>query len=371
MSTIQLGAIGSTPTFTNEFLFSGESDVFVMDVAGSTTHINLGLRSGITSGKTRLRLTEDTNRNGVFDSADRTIGSIGGASNDAMVHSRATGAGRYFATVTNSDGLAFSYNLRATASKPSNIFDPTPFENLGSITFDRELTRSVSNGQATSTFAFSLNSTSGVNISLTNSDGDVDMRLIRDFNGNGVVDNGEEIARSALGGTATDRINNVTGAGSYILQAYQFAPGFLRYRLNLDHFTTNAAGPANSEAEREFRVGKITKDLSRRGVLNENNPGDSYAFSLDADQSIDLRLKERSGDSYLRIVQDRNNDGIIQRREVIRTSVGSGNLEQVLGMSGKGNYIAQVWQVGDDTARYTLNFDVPPVNAVPGVTAKG
>jgi hypothetical protein len=372
MATISLGTLPFSPVFRDESIIPGEKEVFVMDVAGSSTHINLILKAqGLgNSGNTRLSLFEDTNRNGVFDqtgiSKDKEIGSIGGAGGDSAIHSRATGANRYFATVSNSANSSFLYQLRATDSKPSQIFQATPFSSntlSGVVTKNR----SLSDTKASEIYGFTLNSSTGVNTSLTGLTADADMRLIRDFDSDGVVDFGEEVARSTRGGINNDNINQITGAGKYILQVYQFSPGRIDYDLNFAAFSTNAAGPANSRATKEVQVGSIANDLSRKGVVNGRDPGDSFAFSLSEGQTLGLKLKELKGDSYLRVVQDRNSDGIIQKNEVLQTSIGVGNLEKISSLSGAGDYIAQVWQVGDGNARYNLTFDNAPSSTPVGL----
>lgn len=364
MVTTSLGTLSSTPIVDNAFLGSGVTDVFVMDVPGTSAHVNVNLRAQGEgrSGRTTLRLFEDTNRNGVFDQGgvrDRLISFLGGASGDTLLHSRATGTNRYFATVSNFDSKIFAYQLLATDSKPSSIFvrDTASFDTLSGTT---SKFRAVTDLDATETYSFFLNSSTGANMNITGLTGDADMRLIRDFDSDGIVDSGEEVARSTRGGTQVDFLNNVTGSGKYHLQVYQFSPGRINYDLNFSAFRTNAAGPANSRATKEVQVGVISDDLSRKGTVGDRDPGDSFAFSLGEGQTIGLKLKELKGDSYLRVVQDRNSDGTIQKREVLQTSVGVGSMEQITSLSGAGDYIAQVWQVGNGNARYNLTFDNAP-----------
>jgi hypothetical protein len=237
MTVINLGTLGQNPVFRQEFLSAGEKDIFIFDVTSSSTHINLGLKVP-PDGNTRMFLYKDNDLNGVFNAGDESTGSIAGASGDALIHARSRGAGRYIAEVRNLNNASFNYELRATASKPSQVFTtkPVSFNALGLITSDRgPFSRNVSNARASETFTFSLGVQGGVNISIFNLTGDVDLRVIRETNNNGVVDANEVTQVSANGGTTPDSLS-VSGAGNYVLQVYQFAEGNLGYDLLFDAF---------------------------------------------------------------------------------------------------------------------------------------
>jgi hypothetical protein len=237
MTVTNLGTLEKNPVFRQGFLSAGEKDFFIFDVTSGSTYINLGLKVP-PDGNTRMFLYKDNDLNGGFNAGDESTGSIAGGSGDAMIHARSRGAGRYIAEIRNNNNASFSYELRATASKPSQIHTTKPFSfnNLGLITFDRgPFSRGATNRETTQTYTFSLGTQGGVNISIFDLTGDVDLRVIKEINKNGVVDANEVTQVSAKGGTTPDSIT-VTGAGDYVLQVYQFAEGNQGYNLLFDAF---------------------------------------------------------------------------------------------------------------------------------------
>ena len=59
-----------------------------------------------------------------------------------------------------------------------------------------------------------------VGATLSPSFGNADLALIRDANGNGVVDAGEVLASSALGGNQLDRVSKAVSAGTYFVRTW-------------------------------------------------------------------------------------------------------------------------------------------------------
>lgn len=78
------------------------------------------------------------------------------------------------------------------------------------------------------------NLTSGnLNLTLTGMTADADIQVIRDVNGNGIVDDGEVIASSTLGGSEDEAINLMgLEAGDYFVEVYRYS-GDTNYNLNI------------------------------------------------------------------------------------------------------------------------------------------
>lgn len=109
---------------------------------------------------------------------------------------------------------------------------PREFE-LGNLSGDVSRSNIVGDFDTADTYQFSLGDFEGVNITLNGLlNGDADIRLIRDFNNNRIVDANEEIARSTKGGITPDIISNINQSGDYFLQVNQFS-GRTGYTLTL------------------------------------------------------------------------------------------------------------------------------------------
>lgn len=78
-----------------------------------------------------------------------------------------------------------------------------------------------------------MGSTSDVKLTLTDLSANADLRLIQDGNNNRIVDTGEVLSTSSLGGSTSDMINYASlAAGTYFVQVYQFN-GNTNYTLSL------------------------------------------------------------------------------------------------------------------------------------------
>ncbi|HEY9852219.1 MAG TPA: pre-peptidase C-terminal domain-containing protein [Leptolyngbyaceae cyanobacterium] len=241
MTTYNLGSLGTTPQTRTDTVSSGvnNTDIFQFTL-GSTRNINIAL-TGITgTEQAALSLFRDTNNNGVLDSTDQrivgTFDSGGDIEDDALINYRSQAAGTYFAKVTYGAGSLVDYKISLSATgagSPSNLL-PTEI-NVGNLNSQAYATFTdyISNQDTVDTYKFNLNTDDvAFTASLTGLSADADIRLIRDFNGNGVVDAGERIASSALSGTSPEQINTTLDAGDYFIQVFQYS-GSTSYNLSL------------------------------------------------------------------------------------------------------------------------------------------
>lgn len=247
MSNYNLGTIGSTPVVKSNFSLSesAPTDVFQFRI-NNTSNINLTLTDISAGDDAELFLYRD-NGNGVFDSGDQLVTFSTNSSNRDETINRQLGAGTYFAEARrfaprSSGSVSYDFAVSATTSNSTAGFSnllAKEFE-LGNLSGDVTRGNNVSNIDTTDTYSFSLGLFEGVNITLSNLLADADIRLVRDSNNNGIVDAGEEIARSTKGGTVSDVISNIRNSGDYFLQVNQFS-GQTGYQLTFDHFTTPEA----------------------------------------------------------------------------------------------------------------------------------
>ncbi|MEH1965159.1 PPC domain-containing protein [Nostoc sp.] len=243
MTNFNLGTLSSTPSHFS-FETPSPTDVYQFQLS-STRNVNLSLNEISAGDDSDLRLFRDVNGNGVLDATDRANGLVASSLNvsnfDDSINVRA-GAGTYFAEVSRFSGSGtVTYDLDWSATTPNSTLDfsnllPKEFE-LGNLSGDVTRTGSISDKNTADVYHFSLGSFEGANITLSGLSNDADIRLIRDFNRNGRVEAGEEIARSIKGGITSDIISNINDAGEYFLQVDQFK-GSTNYTLSFDQFTT-------------------------------------------------------------------------------------------------------------------------------------
>ncbi|MEA5506964.1 pre-peptidase C-terminal domain-containing protein [Halotia wernerae UHCC 0503] len=245
MATFDLGTIGSTPVLRNNFTLttSDTTDVFKFRTT-STSNLNLSVTDISVGDDAELLLFRD-NGNGIFDSNDQGVDASARSSNkDESINNREN-IGTFFAQVRrfepgSSGTISYDFAVSATTPNSTGGFSnllPREFE-LGNLSGDVTRSSSVGDFDTADTYQFSLGLFEGVNITLNGLlNGDADIRLVRDFNNNRIIDTGEEIARSTNGGITADVISNINQSGDYFLQVNQFS-GQTGYTLTFDHFTT-------------------------------------------------------------------------------------------------------------------------------------
>ncbi|MEH2070125.1 MAG: PPC domain-containing protein [Nostoc sp.] len=250
MALFNLGTLGSTPVVKNNFTLTttDTTDVFQFKITNSS-NINLSLTDISAGDDADIRLFRDANNNGVLDNFDRQNGLVSNrSSNQDDAINFKTSSGTFFAEVSRfaSSSGNVSYDLALSATAPSGTFPlSASFSNLlpkevvlGNLSGDVTRTGNVNNQNTADVYSFSLGSFEGVNIKLDGLSTDADIRLIRDFNNNRIVDAGEEILRSTNGGISSELISNFNESGDYFLQVTEFG-GATNYNLTFDHFTTS------------------------------------------------------------------------------------------------------------------------------------
>ncbi|OKH39616.1 hypothetical protein NIES2119_04895 [[Phormidium ambiguum] IAM M-71] len=254
-TTYSLGTLINTPTQRETYL----NDYYTQDVysfrINSTSSVNLNLHNITAGDDADLRLFRDINNNGVFDSSSDVfiLDSRRTGNSDDSINYRVV-AGNYLAVVDRyapgSQGrLDYHLDLSATPTPPSSTTAPNlldlPSDGNYFIDLNRawhwELTNAVGDSDTVDTLAFSLGNYRGATINLSGLSNDADIRLIRDFNRNRIVDPGEVVVNGSSNnaGTASEFLR-LEDTGYYFLQVYQYS-GNTNYKLNVDQYATSYA----------------------------------------------------------------------------------------------------------------------------------
>lgn len=190
------------------------------------------------------------------------------------------------------------------------------------------------------------------------------LALFRDANNNGVLDNGDLSSRIRLSDSgrnpieANESLNAKLTQGTYFAEAKAFTNTNISYVLRASRAKTGAANPL---ANLEIPLGQISQDLRKSGSISDTNTADNFAFTLDGKSSLNIGVRElgnQKGDVNIRIVQDLNSNGIVDKNEVVMkgSSTLKGNVDTITGLQGAGDYILQVCQSSGNT-RFGVSFD--------------
>ena len=244
-------------SFSNYLDIHFEERVYPFILA-EASNINLNLHNISVGDDADLRLYEDTNNNGVFDSADQELAVSRRAGNeDDSINLSGNATGTYFAMIEryadgSQDRLDYELDLSATPSRPYPTIEapnllPKEYDDLINVNHP-QTTQSISrtgwigDSNTSDTHHFVVTDYwldgVGIDISLSGLSSDADVRLIEDRNRNQIVDAGEIIGSSTLGGSFNESFYTVLDGSElapgydYFVQVYQYS-GNTNYQLDM------------------------------------------------------------------------------------------------------------------------------------------
>ncbi len=285
-STSISGWIGATDTidFYHLNLTSGHLNVVLTGLAADAD----------------VRVIRDVNGNGAIDYGEILASSARGGTYDETINLSGLSSGDYFVEVLRYSGDT-NYKLRLSNSYTNDLLGVET--DLGGLSGTRVFSGKIDNNNTSDNYRFSVSNLSlpfgisiptTVNVSLSGLSADADIRLIRDGNGNGIVDSGDVITGSYRGGTLAELFTSVLQTGTYFLQVNQFS-GSADYHLGIstgDWFSSNLS---DTEILGEARYGYYSDgSISRNdliGLLRDAKDGGV----IDATELNDLRAIVNNG----------------------------------------------------------------------------
>jgi hypothetical protein len=190
----------------------------------------------LSSNIVALVVFKDNNNNAVLDQGD-TVVPGGNAGSGGIFQSVNVNVpqGNYIARATSIFNTDYRIRMTRTSINNANPLT-TPEHPVGMISADLQRRNRVSDQDTADNYAFSLDGSGSLNLNvreLGNKKGDVTMRVVKDLNGNGFVEDNEIIAKG-VSGNNLDSITGLKGAGDYILQVCQ-SQGSTRFEVNFDY----------------------------------------------------------------------------------------------------------------------------------------
>ncbi len=207
-------------------------------------------------------------------------------------------------------------------------------------------------------YAFTINATQNVSLSLSGLREDADLRLFRASSVNGEYESVEELGNSRRASTQDERLDRVLNPGVYVVQVEAYRSANTSYRLEV---ATNASD--------QFNVGLLSGAQTFAGTINNTNTVDSYKFSLNATSDLNLKLTGLSRDADLRVGRDSNGNGILETSEIIAKSFRYYNFNESINLTGSraqtaGDYIVEVYKGPNQplvNTHYRLGLTATPV----------
>jgi hypothetical protein len=239
--------------------------------------------------------------------------------------------------------------------------------NLGVIT-DNPTRRSDSVGgtDRVDTFSFRvLANRSDINLALTGMNANANLRVYRDFNGNGKIDSNDRLLASSTLGSNNDESINLSssllnaGPGNYIAEIVPIGNASTRYDLRVATSARTSNTPDPSPLlPAEINVGNLTSPRSFTDTLRDNDMVDTYRFNVTSTRTHNFSARASGSvisNVDLILIRDGNGNRQIDPGEVVARSFNLNGTEGISRTLSAGTYYLQVQNLGSNT-NYTLNM---------------
>lgn len=351
--------LAATPfILTNSLGTNDAADVYLFTM-GDAGNFNATLTGFPNGSNFNMQLIKDANGNGVVDAGDVVVSTMLDSSSDDAINVRSLAAGRYFLQTYRVTGSG-NYTLRMsnTGDLQGNLLavesDNVPLD-------EAEINGSLSTNNASNTYRFALANVSDFNATATGieAENDINIRLIRDANTNGIVDPGEEIVQTNNSGNAEDAINfKSLAAGSYILQTYLSAGTGSDYTLQI-------SSSLNNLVSKEIDAGSLLGDplrppFNQTNSLSLANATDTYRFEMASSGHFNASLTGIPTDNNfdMRLIRDANNNGVVDTGDVLVSAQAANNSDDAINVRSLalGEYFLQVYRFVGDGGNYNLKM---------------
>jgi hypothetical protein len=372
---IQRGTLTQNPGGRNYSVSPSTANTyrFTMAEAGNFNALLFGRSQDTT--KITARLIRDANNNGVVDSgevlatATEDVNQFG--QKTGLINVRNLAAGNYIlqtslpdANSANNEPTPYQLRLSNTAAAPNNLLLAT---RQPGILRESELFRTSSalnaSGKASNTYRFLVGgATQNFNVAIrgVNASAKVDVRLIRDINQNGTVEDGEIVLEpKQLTQDGSINIRNLAG-GSYFLQTSLTSGASGEYELlmsNTGQFESNLL-------PRERLVGKLSGfPTTFSNSLSNNDFANTYHFTMESAGNFSAVLQRIEGNGALdiRLIRDANNNGVFDSGEgvAVGSLTGAGGSTINVHSLEAGSYFLRTSKVDVEpgTTNYKLNLE--------------
>lgn len=354
------------------------------------------------SQKANLTLIKDNNGNNFPDDNQQILPVVADGEAIEAIDLFGVSPGNYFIQVSGREGDT-NYNLKIYAEtaellrQPSGAGNsPGTALNLGLLTESQVVRDAVYPGRSQNFYQFQTNRQSDVYITLEGVNTDIRLQLVKDTNGNGLLDPGEVVETIANSKEPVDIDRNgeidlseffawLDGTNQEVLYpdaiiAQNLLPGnyFVQvgqvgeptgYTLKIDGIPAPvpAGGAGNQSPVAWGNLGIINKKTKPvvTDFVGYGNPYDFYAFFLEKSSEVSLRLQGINNKADLVLIHDINDDGKFSGQEIIKFPFAEDGADYTLNrLLGPGTYYVGVAKEKGETA-YTLSAEVISDNLPP------
>lgn len=332
---------------------------------------NIQVSVQATSTNTQIQLVRDINGNGLVDNGEVIISETNFSSTNLSRFTQDLPSGTYFITVASRNTSAstlYELNLVATPYGGNGQPDPgnllSSARNLGPVAGTVNIKEYVGVIDGLDAYRFTLNDISNVQINVQATSTNTEIQLVRDINGNGLIDNGEVIASDTnFSSTNLSQITRDLPVGTYFITvASRTASASTLYQMSL--VATPFGGNGQPDPGSTIPTARDTGVLSNTFLAKEHvsvnvDPSDVYKFTLNSTANLQARVQGTSGNTIIELIRDLNGNGLVDSGELIQsdTNFDSSYLSSFIqnGLAA-GTYFFRVTPRPGVATNYTVDF---------------
>ncbi len=317
---------------------------------------NLQVRVNGTSGNTRIQLIQDSNGNGLVDSAEILASVTNFSSTNLPGVTQDLPAGTYFVKVEpSSSSISTQYQISLVNTPFGGSGAPDPgntlpaARDLGVVSGTLTAKEYIGRLDPTDIYRFTLSDISNLQVTSKGTSDSTRIQLIRDTNGNGLIDNDEVLASDNFADDLATNIIQDLPAGAYFIKVDPRNGNSdisTLYELNLvtTPFGGNGApDPGNTlSTARDFGVLSSSPAIAKEYV-GIADPDDFYKFTLNSAATLQAKATGSSDSTRIQLIRDINSNGLIDNNEILASdNFPSGFLTEITQPLQAGAYFIRV-----------------------------
>ncbi|MFV1980394.1 MAG: pre-peptidase C-terminal domain-containing protein, partial [Rhodothermia bacterium] len=325
-----------------------------------------------------VAIVADINGNGVHDSNETLeFTSGGGKGRQRVVEELAPGT--YFFWVfqrTFGEALNSHYRLDVDIAAIGSLQVDDPGEtlvtatDLGALGSSLTVSDIVGALDVSDFYRFTIGTAQTVQVLLRGLAEDLQLQLIDDANGNGIIDNGEDLAASRRSRNSSESMVASLQAGTYFVRVYQdnFAESEnSSYELSIRTPTAATANPSDpgGNLPSAANLGTLNGAVARSDFVGDSDADDFYRIRLDEPREVRVLLSGLAEDADVRLIADVDGNLAIASGEVIESSNSSGSDHDFISEDlGPGDYFVHVFQPSfpaNQNTNYNLEITSTPL----------
>ncbi|BAU08278.1 peptidase S8 and S53 subtilisin kexin sedolisin [Fischerella thermalis CCMEE 5330] len=202
-------------------------------------------------------------------------------------------------------------------------------------------------------YQFTLEGRSSFQLDLTRLSANANVQLIRDVNGNGLVDKGEVIAASKRTGKKAESITTILEAGTYHIRVYSQGKAKTKYDLSVSATPIDNAGNTLNAAWDIGEISANTEAISYTDWVGKSDSYDYYKFNINTAGDVTLSLKDLGADADMRLLN--------WQGEILAGSANITNTDEFITSSlTAGTYYVEIYPYNGNQTFYNLRLSFTP-----------